>query len=656
MWTLLVAAGSAVVLGWLLVLVVRFPDLGLVEPLTIVALALPALVLGPLIALRRPRNRIAPLLTLVGAMLLLVVGLGDQFSGLVAAHPEAAPAPAVVSWVMSASSGSWVLLYLPTAYLLLLFPDGRLPGPRWRGIPWAIGVVSALFLVLAGGPTDGFDPPFEAVPPAYRFPAGVEVVAVGLLPPFLALLFTCAAAMIVRYRRARESVTRAQVRWFALGAMILPFTLLLCWLSYLLLGYADLAMIGIGLSAVALPAATAIALLRHDLYDVDRAFSATVTYSLVTALLLAIFGAAEAAAGYLLGRESPVAAAVATAVCALALAPLRSRLTAQVDRRLYPLRQSVRAALAGLRARIDAGLARPEDLADVLRAALRDPDLRVGYVLPGAPGLVDEHSRPITATAAEVPVLVSGTQVGALLPGAGEAPKELLRETAAGSALLVEVIRSRIELTQALREVADSRARLLQAGYRERRRLERDLHDGAQQRLVSLGMAIRLAQRRLEAGSDQDVDGLLDQAVAELGTAVAELRAIAQGLRPLDLDAGLGPAIRSLTTGLPIPVRLDVLDDPVPDEIATTAYYVASEALANVVKHADAAAVDIRVARAADTLVLRVSDDGRGGAAPRPGSGLAGLVDRVAAAGGRLSVAPALPMGTTVEAVLPCAP
>ena len=652
-WTLLIAAGSAAVIGWLVVLMSRYPEVGVLDTVVVIALSLPAIVLGLVIALKRPRNRIAPLLALVGAMLVLVVGLGDEYGAIALLDPAAAPA--WTPWAMSARAGSWVLLYLPTALLLLLFPDGRLPSRGWRWAPVTVVLVTALFLVVAGGTPA--DPPFDVFPPAYAVPPALGAVAVGLVGVFLVLLVACAAAMIVRYRRSASTVARAQVRWFALGSMILPLTLLLCWLSYLLFDVPDLVMIGIGLSALAIPAVTTIALLRHDLYDVDRAFSATVAYSLVTAVLLAVFGGAEAVAGVLLGRESPVAAAVATAVCALALAPLRRRLTDRVDRRLYPLRRSVRAALATLQARIDTGLARPEDLPETLRTALRDPGLRVGYVLPGRAGLVDGQCRPVPGGVAEIPVLVSGTQVGALLPDGGPAPRELLREAAGGSALMVEVIRSRLELTEALREVAESRARLLQAGYRERRRLERDLHDGAQQRLVSLGMAIRLAQRRLESGHDEDVHGLLDQAVAELGTAVAELRAIAQGLRPLDLDSGLGPAIRSLTTALPIPVRLEVLTEAVPDEVATTAYYVASEALANVVKHSDAATVDIRVERAADQVVIRVSDDGRGGAVARPGSGLAGLVDRVAAAGGRLSVGPAVPgLGTTVEAVLPCAP
>ncbi|MCF7551094.1 histidine kinase [Pseudonocardia sp. WMMC193] len=650
--TLCVTGAAAVVLGLLTLLVGRFPDVGILEPAVVVVLSLPAIVLGTVLALRRPRAVVAPLLALLGTVLLLVVGLGDEVVAVWAAHPEARPGPAVRSWFAAAAAGSWVLLYLPTAFLLLVFPDGRLPG-RWRrGVARAVGVLAAVFLVAAGGPAEGYDPPLAALAtPPYRVPEVVTALGPAVLLGLLVLLVACAVAMIQRHRHAVDATVRAQVRWFALGALLLPATLLLCWLSYLLFDTPDLVMIGIGLTAVGIPVVTTIALLRHDLYDVDRAFSATVTYTAVTTALLAVFAVAETAAGALLGSRSPVAAAVATAACALALSPLRSRLRGGVDRRLYPLRQGVRVALTALRRRIDAGQSRPEDLPEVLRTALRDPALRVGYVLPGRTALVDEHGALLPEG---VPVTLSGTQVGALLPGGGPATRELLRETAAESALLVELIRSRLELTEALREVAESRARLLQAGYRERRRLERDLHDGAQQRLVSLGMAIRLAQRRLDSGADEDVQGLLDQAVAELSTAVAELRAIAQGLRPLDLDAGLGPAIRSLTTGLPIPVRLEVAEDAVPDEVATTAYYVASEALANVVKHADAEAVDIRVERHPEHVLVRVSDDGRGGAVARPGSGLAGLVDRVAAAGGRLSVGGSA--GTTVEAILPCAP
>ncbi|TYC22888.1 hypothetical protein FXF52_18310 [Micromonospora sp. MP36] len=182
-------------------------------------------------------------------------------------------------------------------------------------------------------------------------------------------------------------------------------------------------------------------------------------------------------------------------------------------------------------------------------------------------------------------------------------------------------------------------------------RLERDLHDGAQQRLVSLGMALRLAQRHLP---ETDVAGLLDQAVAELGTAVAELRQIAHGLRPSSLDEGLTYALTMLVRGVPLPVTLDIGGEPVPEELATTAYYVASEALANVVKHSAATSVHLRVSHTDGRLRVTIRDDGVGGACVRPGGGLAGITDRVAAAGGALTVAGRPGDGTLVEAVLPC--
>ncbi|MFD1523300.1 histidine kinase [Pseudonocardia yunnanensis] len=657
----LICAASLAVLAWCVVLLARWPDVGVLVTVVVIAFLLPALALGLVIALRRPHNRIAPLLCLVGAVPLLVVGLGDEYTAVVAAHPGALPVSALV---VGLSQGSWMLLYLPPAFLMLVFPDGRLPGRNWRWVAAGLVVVPAAFIVLCALDPAPYPPPFTDVPHALGVvPAQIAPIGIALPVAFLGLLVASAAAMIVRYRRADGPVARAQVRWFALGATLLPLTLLLCWLSYLVFDTPDLVVVGLGLTAVAIPAATAIAVLRHDLYDVDRAFSATITYGLLSALLLAIFATMEVAGGVLFGRDSAEAAAVATAICALALSPLRSRLKDQVDRRFYPLRRSVRDAVAQLRTQVDAGVARPEDLPAVLRVALRDPGLRVGYVLPGRAGLVDEHCVPVVDVGHEVPVRLGDTHIGSLLPSATTATRELLRETASGCALLVEVIRSRLEIREALQEVAESRARLLQAGYRERRRLERDLHDGAQQRLVSLGMSIRIAQRHLSdegAGARAEIDGLLDQAVAELGTAVAELRAIAQGLRPLDLDSGLGPAIRSLTTALPIPVRLDVLDEDVPDEVATTAYYVASEALANVVKHADAENIDVCVIRRDGHVVVRVSDDGRGGAVARPGSGLAGLVDRVAAAGGRFSVGHGVgtdtATGTMIEAVLPCGP
>ncbi|MGV9534848.1 histidine kinase [Streptosporangium sandarakinum] len=274
--------------------------------------------------------------------------------------------------------------------------------------------------------------------------------------------------------------------------------------------------------------------------------------------------------------------AAAAAVCAAALSPLRVRLQRWVDRRFYPDRQAVLTAIEELRDRTHAGQAQPEELETALRTALRDPALRVGYRLPGTSRLVDATGAPVDPGDALVAqVRLGGHDIGAIVRGSAGS-RELLREAASAGALLIEVVRLRIEVSRALGEAEASRTRLLHAGYEERRRLERDLHDGAQQRLVSLGMAIRLAQRHLLDGTVH-VDDLLDRWVAELAVAVTELRQIAHGLRPSSLD------------------------------------------------------------------------DGPGGAEIRPGAGLAGLADRVRAAGGALRLSSPAGGGTLIEAELPCA-
>ena len=615
-------------------------------------LGLTTVVLGLVVAARRPGNVVGALLCLVG-VLPVWVAAGDVYALAVAQRPDVVPVSAVL---VALHLGDWMFLYVPPALLALTFPDGRVPGPRWRWVGLGLLVVPVAFLVLAAFDPAPFPAPFAGLPHVLDAGPLNEVLsgaALALLPVFLGLLVATAVSVVVRYRREDDPVRRAQIRWLALGALFIPATLVLCWVSYLFLDGPDLVVLGLAATYVAIPVATAIAVLRHDLYDVDRALSATVTYGIVTTALLAFYTAATFLAGVALGRESAVAAAAATAVCAAALAPLRSRLQRRVDQRLYPVRRAALAAIEDLRRRTHEGTARPEQLEADLRVALRDPDLRIGYRLPGTPGLVDAAGDPLPG--AGTPVLLGGTHIGELIHRSGS--RELSREIAAAAALLVEVVRLRIELTGALRDVESSRARLLTVSYEERRRLERDLHDGAQQRLVALGMALRVGQRHLDDGGT-DVTGLLDAAVAELGTAVAELRRIAHGLRPSSLDDGLVNALTMLVGRVPVPITLevqpDLRHDDLPDVVATTAYYVASEAVVNAMRHAREATIGLRLSLEADALTVRVHDNGPGGAILRAGAGLAGLSDRVAAAGGGLRLSSPPGSGTVVEAVLPC--
>src|SRR4051794_7719127 len=204
-------------------------------------------------------------------------------------------------------------------------------------------------------------------------------------------------------------------------------------------------------------------------------------------------------------------------------------------------------------------------------------------------------------------------------------------------------------------QLAASRARIVEAGDAERRRLERNLHDGAQQRLVATALTLRLAERRLD-GDPGAVRQLLGSAHTEIEQALAELRELARGLHPAVLsDRGLGPALEALATRAPVPV--EVVGAPaerLPQGVEAAAYYVVSEALTNVAKYARASAVRVAVDRPPDRLVVTVSDDGVGGADATCGTGLRGLADRVEALGGRLEVTSAPGAGTTLRASVPC--
>jgi signal transduction histidine kinase len=652
-WPLALAGSIATgaLIGAGVVLTVMTPTRTTIAWLVIIApVAAVAAALGLLVTRRTRTNVVGPLLVAVGATLAFSATREIGWRVL-AEHPHAV---SQLDWLVAilAESSVWVLVAI--ALLLLYFPDGRLPGRRWRVLPPVLVGAAAVHHAYGAVDPAPYRAPFEHLDhPFGSPPAAVSAVATLGEAALLLGVIAAAASLVVRYRRA-DDLRRRQLKWLALAGTGVPVFLVVCGGEAVATGRPGWAGLVLGVAAlIGIPVAVAIALLRYDLYDVDRALATTVAYALATAVLLAVFGAASFVAGLVLGRGSTAAAAAVTAVAAVALSPLHVRLQRAVDRRLYPLRRAALLAIEELERDIHVGAARPEQLAGRLRAALRDPGLRVGYVMPGTSELVDERGAVI-AGAGSVPVVTGGARIGALLPASKALTRELLREVAAESATLVELVRLRLELSGALREVEASRARLVQAGDEERRRLERDLHDGAQQRLVSLGMALRVAQRHLGDG-EAGMSGLIDQAVAELATAVAELRQIAHGLRPSSLDDGLQAALVALTQHVPIPVGLDVPVEPLPDEVTTTVYYVASEAIANAVKHARATRIDVRIAQTNGHVEVRIADDGRGGARVAAGSGLAGLSDRVSAIGGSLELDSELMHGTVVEAVVPCA-
>jgi signal transduction histidine kinase len=216
-----------------------------------------------------------------------------------------------------------------------------------------------------------------------------------------------------------------------------------------------------------------------------------------------------------------------------------------------------------------------------------------------------------------------------------------------------ENVRLDAELRVRLEELRESRARIVEAGYTARRKLERDLHDGAQQRLVGLALDLRLARERLE-DDPQAAAEMLDEASAELARATEELRELARGIHPAILsDRGLGAAVESLAQRAPLPVEIDAsVEGRLPEPVEAAAYFVVSEALTNVVRHSGADRAEVGIRRDNGRLVVEVADDGTGGADPA-GSGLRGLADRVAALDGRLRVDDPAGGGTFVRADIP---
>lgn len=304
----------------------------------------------------------------------------------------------------------------------------------------------------------------------------------------------------------------------------------------------------------------------------------------------------------------------------------------------------------------------PEELRDELARALEDPTLEVAFWLPERNGFVDADGRPFSVPEdgpkrAVTRLEQEGEPLAVLIhdPTLRDEPK-LVEGVAAAARLALQNARLHAEVSAQLAKVKESRSRIVSAADEERRRIERDIHDGAQQRLVALALELRSAQRRLGEDVDPELEGLLASAADELQVAVDELRELAQGIHPgVLVQGGLAAALESLAGRSPIPVVVDATLERFPPEVEGTAYFVASEGLTNVVKHASATKAAIRAARVNGVLVVEIEDDGVGGAAEQNGSGLRGLADRVEAQGGRLRIESAPGSGTRIVGEIPCA-
>jgi signal transduction histidine kinase len=591
---------------------------------------------GTLICARDRRNAIGWVLCAMGVVAALV-----ELTEGYGYHVHYAGA-GVVAWISSWASFIGIGA---NSIVLLLFPTGHVPGPRWRlSIPTAI-VATILMTATAafGHSTDEYFPAGQN-PYALDW-IGIDIGYVIGQILFLTTLLAAIVSLIVRYRRS-VGVERQQLKWVVYAVSLLAVAAPIALVAYF---QSVLVQIAIACVVTAIPIAICVAILRYRLYDIDIVINRTVVYGLLTAVLAGGYVAITLTLGTAVGGpHSAWATAVATLALALAFRPLRGRIQHAVDRRFRRSRYDALSRIDSFVEDLRANRAAPETLESVLRQVLGQPTLELEYVLPDGPRPVNEAE---TADRLHSRVERAGVLLAVVVHDRVDDDPALVSDVLNRAGLAIEIARLRSELAHQLEQVEISRARIVAAGYEERRRLERDLHDGAQQRLVSIGLALRHAQHQL---GPSPVSETLDSAVEQITGAIKDLRELANGVRPALLDSGLGFALRELATRTPLPMQVRAGIERFASDLEATAYFVACEAVTNAVKHSAATTVDLQAQVHEGQLVVTVRDNGIGGASAIRGSGLRGLEDRIAAQGGLMHLLSPPGRGTTLTAVFPC--
>jgi signal transduction histidine kinase len=628
-------------------------------------------IVGLVIVRRRPRHPIGWILLAFG----LNWGVRQALFGYAAqgiATLGAGAAPAIAAVVYWADTPTDLVLI---TWFCVLFPDGRAMSARWGSLRWT-ALFSAVYLFVATllkpGPLHGFE--------SVNNPIGSEAIggildALSLPPSVLLLLsfFGGATSLPIRLRRS-ASAERQQIKWVAWAGFLYAVSFGI--FIFAPEAFAAVAFSGVALTTVVAAVAIYFAVLRYRLYDIDLLISRTIIYGGIAAFVTLSYGITIAATGSLVGQTAgmgPIVTLVAIAIIALLLEPVRARLNTLANVAVFGKRASPYEVLSEFARSVGAAESAEVLLPRMARlvgdgagSAVVEVWVRVGERLrlaaaspesPARETLADESDLATRAGAAGtiVPVFEDAEQLGALVVrkprGERLDPTEdrLVNDLAAQAGLVF----SRFRLFEELRE---SRARIMTAQDRERRRIERDLHDGAQQRFVNAILNLGLAQQLIAASTSQASD-LLQQATREMQAGLSELRALAHGLHPpLLSEAGLHAAIASLADRSPIHTSvIGVPERRYAEPVEVTAYFVVAEALANAAKHSHASVIQIRIDDEGGRLRVEVSDDGVGGVDPRRGSGIVGLQDRAAAAGGSLAVESRNGHGTVVRVDLPYA-
>ncbi len=644
---------------------------------------------GALIVFRRPDNLVGWLFGGIALVSAIAFGIGEQYSiyALITKRgtlPGGVFAAWLSSWMWVFTIGS-LLIFLP-----LLFPSGKLPSPRWRLFAWLstsfivfVGVVFALRPQLGVPVADG----------TVRNPIGIDSLEAwatfldsGGFFIFIVFALASAVSLILRFRRA-PSDQRQQIKWFVYAVAVLAGYMLFSGIAEaigLLPPEGSVVDDVAGfLAFMAIPVSAGIGILKYRLFDVDIVIKKTVVFGLLAAFMTALYvgivvGIGTLVAGAGTNRLLNIAAAV---IIALAFQPARERARHLANRLVYGKRATPYEILSEFSERMGGAFA-VEDLLPTMARILGEGTganhamvwLKVGKELrPAASWPEESLPRAAVPVAGEdVPAIANVDAVFAVkhqneLLGAlsvtkprGESltPEEekLLSGVASQAALVLRNVRLTAELQAKLEELQASRQRIVAAQDAERRRLERNIHDGAQQQLVALSVKLRLARQL--SGRDHDrAEQMLSEVEQETIDALETLRDLARGIYPpLLADQGLPAALTAQARK--VPLQVDVEPNGVgryPQEVEAAVYFCCLEALQNMSKYAKASRAVVRLSAADGELRFQVQDDGVGfdpDRTPR-GSGLQNMADRLAALEGTLEVSSRPGEGTTVAGSVP---
>ncbi len=633
--------------------------------LAVTALALSTV--GALVASKRPENPVGWLLVSSGFLYAVMVSVGEYGTYALLAERGSPPAGGVVAaWV-----GSW--LYVLGAnlvvYSFLLFPDGRLPSPRWRTVAWLVALAICLdtaSLALTPGALYGY--------PGFENPFGAERIAglsglIGTVTSVLVLaaLLAPIAALFTRFRRSRGE-ERQQVKWvlYAVAVLVAAIVAVNLWPA---LDPSAAGAILFFVGQLAIPGAICIAIFKYRLYDVDLVINRTLVYGALTACVVGIYVLVVGYLGALLRTDGNLLVSlIATGLVAVLFQPLRERLQRGVNRLMYGERDEPYAVLSRLGERLEATLA-PEAvlpaIVETVREALKLPHAAIALPRDGDDFEVTAASgEPLGGPPIEplvLPLSYGGETVGRLLlasRGSGEgfsgADRRLLEDLARHAGVAVHGVRAMADLRR-------SREKLILAREEERRRLRRDLHDELAPTLAALGLSAATVGELIP----RDPGGAAvanDKLRTAIRATVRDVRRLVYDLRPPALDElGLVEAVRERASrleageGLRATVEAPETLPPLPAAVEVAAYRIVQEALTNVTRHARAGACSVRLTCCkGQPLTVEITDDGVGPPERSLGGvGLHSMRERAAELGGTCEISPASPSGTRVLARLP---